>query len=197
MEKTRTRAKRKIPVLLFVLGMVVGIALILISCAPTQPDVPAPPTANAGCNVTGSNNAVNCGSGNQTVSPPSPSPSPGTITAKPKLVKITQFGESCPDGVSPSGQDRAVRIGCTKALTLSPKCSNPIEGQPDIDCAVPPGAAPDRFEVVSGGDHIEFTVSQDNPGFNRIAKGKTAGFTVIGGAYAGVEAEPFVLQVLP
>lgn len=178
---------------------VAAAALVLfVACSPTQPDPPAVPTASAGCTVTGDHNSVNCGSGNQTVTVPSPTPSgsPGA-GQPPALVKITQFGESCPDGKTPSGQDRAVRVGCAKALTLSPKCVNPGgPSLPMVDCQIPAGAAPDSFAVVSGGEFIDFNTFGDNPQFNRVAKGVKKGFAVIGGAYAGVQAEPFVLEVV-
>jgi hypothetical protein len=132
---------------------------------------------------------------------------------KPDYVKITQFGENCPTGIAPSGIDRSVRIGCTKALTLSPKCRQ-VNG-PDIDCPVPADAAPDSFECKTGCDHITFAAfgsaalsAQDlkafsrphmqSDAFNRLATGKTVGDAIITGSYAGIRVQDdFTLTVVP
>jgi hypothetical protein len=170
------------------------LALLFVSCPPTAPTPVAttPPPAIT-CSA-GANSILNCGTGNGNGAAPSPSPNAGPF-AKPDYVKITQFGETCPAGIEPSGQDRSVRIGCSKALTLSPKCHQ-VSG-PDIDCPVPQDAAPDSFFVSAGADHIDFSLSASSK-FNRDAKGKTAGQAIITGAYAGVRAQDdFVLTVIP
>jgi hypothetical protein len=161
-------------------------------------------------------NCINVGNGTGcNVAAPSPSPGSGPFV-KPDYVKIMQFGETCGKNangtdIQPSGQDRSVRIGCTKALTLSPKCHQ-ANGLPDIDCPVPDNAAPDSFEVTSGGEHIIFArfgsasidVSafsgphMESDAFNRLATGVSAGSVTITGAYAGVRAQAdFILTVIP
>lgn len=171
--------------------------LLLASCSPTVPEVPSPPPpANNSCVISGGqNNTCTIGNGNNAT----PSPSPGTVTGpfpRPDYVKITQFGETCPIGIEPSGIDRSVRIGCSKALTLSPKCRQ-VSG-PDIDCPVPPGAEPSEFKVIAGADHIAFSDSASSK-FNRDAKGVTEGQAIITGSYGGVAVEPgqeFTLTVI-
>jgi hypothetical protein len=199
--------------------MKIGLALlslaVLTSCSPSEPTPPPPAPANV-VNVTIPGNptcVVVNGNGCNTAAP---SPSPGGAFVKPDYVKITQFGETCPSTVlaGPSGQDRSVRIGCTKALTLSPKCRQP--NGPDIDCPVPNDARPDEFKVLSGGDHIIFAafgsasfkllsidvhaftgVHMESDAFNRLATGTTEGQVVITGSYAGVRAlEDFTLTVI-
>jgi hypothetical protein len=157
--------------------------LVLGACTPVQPTpVPQP---NGGTNV---NVVVNVGNG--TV----PSPAPGAGGAKPKLVKVTQFGETCPTGTSPSGQDRAVRIGCSKALTCTPKCEQ-TDGTL-LDCNVG-GQTPDEFRAFSGAEHISFTASTSNPAFNRDARGISSGLVLIDCTFAGIRSEPFDLTVVP
>lgn len=179
------------------------VALTVASCAATAPTpVPSPtPVANQNsCNITGSNNT--CNIGNVSPTTPTPSAAPSGLFPRPDYVKVTQFGETCgtdAHGVQilPSGQDRSVRVGCNKAITLSPKCHN--APGPDIDCPVPEGAAPDSFEVTAGADHISFTDSQASR-FNKNAIGLTPGQVTITGAYDGVAVLPgqeFVLTVIP
>jgi hypothetical protein len=157
---------------------------VLTSCTPVQPTpVPQP---NGGTNV---NVVVNVGNGT------TPSPAPGGAgSAKPKLVKVTQFGETCPTGTSPSGQDRAVRIGCSKALTCTPKCEQ-TDGTL-LDCNVG-SQTPDEFRAFSGAEHISFTASSSNPAFNRDARGISSGLVLIDCTFAGVRSEPFDLTVVP
>jgi hypothetical protein len=155
----------------------------LIACTP-QPVAPTPPAGNTTVNVN-----VNVGNGT------TPSPAPGAGAARPDLVKVTQFGETCPSGISPSGQDRAVRNGCSKALTCSPKCK--LSDGTFVDCQIPPGAAPDEFRVFVGQDRISFTASGSNPAFNRDARGVAAGLALIDCTYAGMKSEPFDLTVVP
>lgn len=166
----------------------VGLALVagLFACTPVQPT--PPPSSN-----TNTTNVVVVVGG-----PAGPTvPTPTQVT-KPKLTKVTQFGETCPPTVTagPSGQDRAVRVGCSKALTCSPKCENP-QGGADIDCPVPQGASPDEFRVFAGADRISFTASSSNPAFNRDARGVAPGTASIDCTYAGVRSEPFDLMVVP
>jgi hypothetical protein len=166
--------------------VVVALMAALVACTPVQP---TPPPSNN----TNTTNVVLVVGG-----PAGPTvPTPTQVT-KPKLVKVTQFGETCPadSGKTPSGQDRAVRVGCSKALTCSPKCDNP-QGGPDIDCPVPQGAAPDEFRVFAGADRISFTASSSNPAFNRDARGVAPGTASIDCTYAGVRSEPFDLLVTP
>jgi hypothetical protein len=163
------------------------LVLALAACTPTQP-TPIPNVTVVGCYTCG--NSFGGGGGGA-------SPSPG-ITTKPKLTKVTQYGENCPPSVAagPSGQDRGVRVGCSKALTCSPKCDNP-QGGPDIDCQVPQGGAPDEFRVFAGADRVSFTASTSNPAFNRDARGVAPGTASIDCTYAGVRSEPFDLAVVP
>jgi hypothetical protein len=165
------------------IAIVAMAVLMLGACTPVQPTpVPQP---NGGTNV---NVVVNVGNG--TV----PSPAPGAGSAKPKIVKVTQFGEACPSGTSPSGQDRAVRIGCSKALTCSPKCEQ-TDGTL-LDCNVG-SQTPDEFRAFSGAEHISFTASSSNPAFNRDARGISSGLVLIDCTFAGVRSEPFDLTVVP
>lgn len=194
-----------------------GLLLILPACArqtgPTPVPTPTPITGNV-CIISGNGNDNTCNVGN--VTPPT-SPSPGSSPTgpfvRPDYVKITQFGETCPTGINPSGQDRSVKVGCSKALTLSPKCHQ-ANGLPDIDCPVPDNTAPDSFTVVSGAEHIIFTAfGAANPDlvrlltgpgalsdtFNRNARGVSPGVAVITGSYAGVAVQPgqeFILTVI-
>lgn len=163
-------------------------AALVVGCTPVQPT--PPPSSNT--NTTTVVLVVGGPAG-----PTLPTP---TTAVKPKLVKVTQFGETCPPTVTagPSGQDRAVRVGCSKALTCSPKCDSPQgPGFPDVDCQVPSGAAPDEFRVFAGAEHISFTASNSNPAFNRDARGVSAGTASIDCTYAGVRSEPFDLGVVP
>jgi hypothetical protein len=184
-------------------GLMVALVMVAtMSCTPAAPTpvpVPTPAVNQITCNNSGTNNVCNIGN---TAPVPNPSASPTGLFPRPDYVKITQFGESCgtdKNGVQiqPSGQDRSVRIGCTKALTLSPKCHQATG--PDVDCPVPDGAAPDTFEVTAGADHIIFSDSQASR-FNKNAFGLTAGSVTITGAYAGVAVLPgqeFILTVVP
>lgn len=195
-------------------GPFVAVALLalaaLASCSPAEPTAvaPPPPACTVTVTVTGDGATTVNGCGNSVTTTPSPNPSGGPFV-KPDYVKITQFGESCPAGVEPSGIDRSVRIGCTKALTLSPKCRQ--ASGPDIDCPVPENAAPDEFKCISGCDHINFAafgsgnldvskfsgVHMKTDAFNRIAAGKTEGAAVITGSYSGIRAQDdFILTVV-
>lgn len=184
---------RKVAVVLLALMMIGG-------CSPTQPTPPPlPPGTTITVTVPGNGNTINVGDGNGIG--PSPSPSGGPFV-KPDYVKITMYGdEKCGNGTNgqpilPANQSRTVRVGCTVALTISPKCHQP-NGLPDVDCPVPDGAAPDAFEATTGREHILFVPQGDNPKFNRNATGVSAGLTTITGSYAGVRvADDFVLTVI-
>jgi hypothetical protein len=58
--------------------IVAALTLAFAGCSPTQPDAPPLPTSSNNCTVSGTNNSVNCGGGNQQVTAPTPSPSPGS-----------------------------------------------------------------------------------------------------------------------
>lgn len=157
--------------------------LLLGACTPAQPTPLPQPNGNTTQTVT------------VIIGAPVPSPAPGGAGGqRPDRVVTRQFGETCPAGTSPSGQDRAVRIGCSKAITCSPQCK-----QPDgffVDCQVPPNAAPDEFRVFVGQDRIAFSASSSNPAFNRDARGLAAGLALIDCTYAGMKSEPFDLTVV-
>jgi hypothetical protein len=134
---------------------------------------------------------VTCGNGPAAA----PSPLPTGPFVKPDYVKITQFGEDCPNGGAPSGGDRTVRVGCIKRLTISPKCKQapPLS---DVDCPVPEGAHPDDFAPTSGAERVAFAIA-GNP-FNANATGRTPGLVLVSGSYGGVLAQaPFDLTVVP
>lgn len=182
----------------------------LVSCSPAAPTpvaVAPAPACSVNVTVSGDGATTVNGCGNTVTVVPSPSPS-GPFQ-KPDYVKITQFGESCSPGTEPSGVDRSVKIGCTKALTLSPKCHQ--ASGPDIDCPVPDNAKPDEFKCISGCEHINFAAfgggsldvslfsgaHMQTDAFNRLATGKTEGAAVITGSYAGIRAQDdFILTVV-
>lgn len=169
----------KIPVV--VLAALIGSA----ACTPVQPT--PPPSSNTASNT----NTIVLVIGGP-AGPTLPTP---TSAAKPDIVKVTQFGETCPDGKQPSGQDRSVRVGCSKALTCSPKCKQTDGAY--IDCPVPQGASPDEFRVFSGEDRISFTAAGENPAFNRDARGLAPGHALLDCTYANVKSEVFDLLVIP
>jgi hypothetical protein len=119
---------------------------------------------------------------------PSASPSPGaggSIT----LVKVVQFGETCPQGTSPSGEDRSVRVGCTKHLTCTPFLS---DGSP-APVAVH-GPAPEFFGLTAGGTSA--TAAQQDEAFNIDAKGIAPGIASFRCTVKGVSSLTFDLTVV-
>lgn len=110
----------------------------------------------------------------------------GTITH----VKVTQFGEDCPSGTSPSGADRNVRVGCTKNLTCTPFVGPNEPASPTIH-----GPAPDFFGVVGGGPAAAVTIPSEP--FNRDARGVQAGTVSFRCIVRGVQSEQFDLVVVP
>lgn len=115
----------------------------------------------------------------------SPAPGGGTITH----VKVTQFGEDCPSGTSPSGADRSVRVGCTKNLTCTPFVGPNEPASPTIH-----GPAPDFFGVVNGGPAAQVTVPSEP--FNRDVKGLSEGVVSFRCVVRGVQSEQFDLLVV-
>jgi len=110
----------------------------------------------------------------------------GVVTS----VKVTQFGEHCPSGTASSGEDRSVRVGCTKWLTCTPFVAPGVEAAPSVH-----GPTPDFFGVVAGSQHADVTIPS-NP-FNRDVKGKTPGVISFRCIAKGVQSEQFDLTVVP
>lgn len=176
------------------LAVALGMLFILSGCEQALP--PGPSTV---FNCTASDGStVNCGTGNGTNAQPSPSPSPAF--PKPDYIKISLYGDQrCPDGVSPSTEDRTVRKGCTVAMTISPKCKRtPPDTGPDVDCKIADDAEPESFGVIFGAEHVLVSPQADNPRFNRNVTGVSAGLATFSGSYQGQRVrDDFVLTVVP
>ncbi len=119
---------------------------------------------------------------------PSPSPAPGAggLIA---TVKVTQFGENCPQGTSPSGEARQVRVGCEKALTCTPFLA---DGSPAP--AAVHGTTPDFFGLVAGGSYVTVTIPGEP--FNRDARGTAPGVASFSCTVKGIRSEQFDLTVV-
>lgn len=117
---------------------------------------------------------------------PSPGSTGGGLVAS---VKVAEFGENCPSGLSPAESiPRQVRKGCTSAITCSPKDAQGKE----LPQATPPHL--DRFIVVSGAQYVVDT-EQSNP-FNHDVFGKEAGIALFICTVEGVSSEPWPLEIV-
>lgn len=178
------------------------LALYSLGCSRATGPTPvavATATPPPACNivVNGDNNNVN-GCGN-VITAPVTSPSPKTNFPTPDYIKISLYGDQkCEPGVTPSTEDKTLRVKCTIAMTISPKCKRvPPDVGPDVDCKIPDNAEPESFGVISGADHVTVTPQGDNPRFNRNVVGVSAGEATFSGAYQGIPVrEVFVLKVV-
>jgi hypothetical protein len=118
---------------------------------------------------------------------PSPGPGAGGLIS---TVKVTQFGETCPNGTSSSGEARSVRVGCEKHLTCTPFLA---DGSP-APVAVH-GPTPDFFGLVAGGSYVVVTVPGES--FNRDARGTAPGVASFACTAKGIRSEQFDLTVVP
>lgn len=151
--------------------------LCLSSCNPIPPTEPTPISIDITNNNTNNN-------GNPTTGA-SPLPGGGVIAS----VKTTQFGETCPQGTAPSGEDRSVRVGCTKHLTCTPFLSDGTPAGPAVH-----GPAPEFFGIISGGQFA--TASQQDEPFNLDAKGIAPGIASYRCTVKGVSSLTFDLTVV-
>lgn len=121
---------------------------------------------------------------------PSASPSPGTGNGVIASVKVVQFGEACPTGKTPSGEDRSVRVGCSKHLTCTPFLSDGSPAPPAVH-----GPAPEFFGLIAGGTSA--SASQQDEPFNLDAKGIAPGIASFRCNVKGVSSLTFDLTVVP
>lgn len=134
---------------------------------------------------------------------PTPTPRPGAATVA--TVEVTQFGERCPAGITPTcpagvtGSCRTVRVGCRKDLTCTARTADGSDAG-----SVDPLLRPDNFSAFEGEGTIVRTEGGGDPrGFNRDvlarAQGEAKYSCTVGGvsslATQGVNG--FVLTVLP
>lgn len=119
---------------------------------------------------------------------PQASPSP-TASGSIALVKVVQFGETCPQGVSVSGEDRSVRVGCTKHLTCTPFLSDGSPAPPAVH-----GPAPEFFGLIAGGTSA--SAAQQDEAFNLDAKGIAPGIASFRCSVKGVSSLTFDLTVV-
>lgn len=163
----------------YALAALAALAVLTVAaCTDPGPTAPTPVNVNVNQNVN---------IGQQPSTGASPSTGAGaTITH----VKVVQFGEDCPAGLTPSGEDRKVRNGCTKNLTCTPFVGQNLPAPESVH-----GPAPDFFGVTSGASCAQVT-TPGNP-FNRDVKGTSACSIVFSCVVKGVGSDPFVLQVIP
>ncbi len=159
-----------------------GVALmgtaLVVACAP-------PPTAPDITIVQSQTNTQTQGNGGGPTASPSPGSGSGAIT----LVKVVQFGETCPAGKSVSGEDRSVRVGCVKHLTCTPFLSDGSPAPPAVH-----GPAPEFFGLIAGGTSA--TASQQDEAFNIDAKGIAPGIASFRCNVKGVSSLTFDLTVV-
>jgi hypothetical protein len=118
---------------------------------------------------------------------PSPAPGAGGLIA---TVKVVQFGENCPAGLSPSGQARQVRAGCEKALTCTPFLADGSPAPPAVH-----GPTPDFFGVIAGANYVAVSIPGES--YNRDARGLAPGIASFSCTVKGVRSEQWDLQVVP
>jgi len=130
---------------------------------------------------------------NQIVTGPGPvtSPSPGSQgSGLVATVKIGEFGEKCPAGKEPAEQvARQLRVGCTSAITCTPKDAQGLELPHDSPVKV------DAFLVISGGQYVK-DVEADKP-FNHDVFGVAPGLAVFICKVAGVSSDAWPLEIVP
>lgn len=172
------------------MNRVILVALLALAACTVPPTGPSEPIEVNVCSGSG-------GCANNTTPTPSPSASP-TVPgvpngSAPATVRVTQFGEDCPAGVTPSGQNRQVRVGCRKILTCTPRLA-------DGSDAVTPLAItrPDSFGPTTGAGNVQVE-RQDNP-FNLDARATSPGtthFTCVVRGVSSDSTDPFDLVVVP
>lgn len=151
------------------------IAALTYACTPTGPTI-----VNTNTNTSTNNNGQ---------SGPNASPSPGTGSGSIASVKVVQFGETCPAGKAVSGEDRSLRVGCTKHLTCTPFLTDGSPAPPAVH-----GLAPDFFGLTAGGTSA--TAAQQDEAFNIDAKGIAPGIASFRCTVKGVSSLTFDLTVV-
>jgi len=136
-----------------------GLAALFLSCRGVVPPTP-PPTV-----VVQQNQQVIIGV-------PSPAPSPGQAGAcQPGAVdevRVGIFGQVCPNGKTPpNNAARTILIGCTAAITATPKLQG-VEVKAEVH-----GTAIDWNVFASAPGVLEVQIPPNN--FNRDAKGLGSG----------------------
>jgi len=122
-------------------------------------------------------------------STPSPSPAGSSNVAS---VKIGEFGEKCPAGKEPAEAiARQLRVGCTSAITCTPKDAAGKE----IPHEIPPHL--DAFLAISGNQYVKVSESGEGGGFNLDVYGVDPGIAIFICKVAGVSSDAWPLEVTP
>jgi hypothetical protein len=166
---------------LFLAALAIIASGLVTGCSKTVV-IPVGPTGG-GTNQSTTVN-VNVGQGAPTGTQPG-APGASSIT----LVKVTQFGETCPSGASPSGVDRSVRVGCTKALTCTP-----FSGTVPTDTEAL--RIPVQFFDATAGTFDTAQVQHTGNPYNLDVKGLKAGRVSFKCIVQAVESAQFDLEVV-
>ena len=164
-------------------GVLVAAALVVVlqvGCTPTQPTQPPNITIIAG---NGNGNISNPGG-----TPSSPAPgSNGAIAT----VKVGAFGITCPGSVKLPNSDRTIPVGCTMAVTCTPKDVNGQLVGPAVT-----GPSPDFFDAVNGKGTVVKVAAWDEEAFNVNVTGLSPGAFALSCVSKGVKSDAWAGDVV-
>lgn len=162
-----------------VVAMAALVVVLQVACTPTQPTQPP--------NIT-----VIAGNGNGNISNPGgpSSPAPGSNGAI-ATVKVGAFGITCPGSVKLPSSDRTIPVGCSMAVTCSPKDVNGVLVSPAVT-----GPSPDFFDAVTGKGNVVRVSAWDNEPFNVNVVGVNAGAFALSCISKGVKSDTWAGDVV-